>query len=70
MIQENYGKKNPENVAVVKQIYRDLEIEKLYKEYEEQSYTKLNNLISQLDESLVKRQVFTTFMNKIYKRTK
>ncbi|CAI2161679.1 14036_t:CDS:10 [Funneliformis geosporum] len=70
LLEENYGKKNLENVAIIKQIYKDLELEKLYKEYEEQSFNKLNDLISQLDDSLINRQVFITFMNKIYKRTK
>jgi len=70
LLNENYGKKNPKNVAVIKQIYKDLEIEKLYKEYEEQSYNKLNHLILQLDDSLIKHQVYNTFINKIYKRTK
>ncbi|GBC44316.2 farnesyl pyrophosphate synthase [Rhizophagus irregularis DAOM 181602=DAOM 197198] len=70
LLDENYGRKNPKNVAVVKQIYKDLEIEKLYKEYEEQSYSRLNDLILQLDDSLIKRQVFYTFMDRIYKRTK
>ncbi|CAG8469861.1 4086_t:CDS:10 [Funneliformis mosseae] len=70
LLDENYGKKNPDNVAIIKQIYKELELEKLYKEYEEQSYKKLNDCISQLDDSLVKRKVFITFMNKIYKRTK
>ncbi|CAB4482759.1 farnesyl pyrophosphate synthase [Rhizophagus irregularis] len=70
LLDENYGRKNPKNVVVVKQIYKDLEIEKLYKEYEEQSYSRLNDLILQLDDSLIKRQVFYTFMDRIYKRTK
>ncbi|RIA84110.1 farnesyl pyrophosphate synthase [Glomus cerebriforme] len=70
LLDENYGKKDPKNVAVIKQIYKDLEIEKLYKEYEEQSYIRLNDLILQTDDSLIKRQVFNAFMNKIYKRTK
>ncbi|CAG8505781.1 4655_t:CDS:10 [Ambispora gerdemannii] len=71
LLDENYGKKNPENVAIVKKIFRDLEIEALFKKYEDDSYSRINKLISQLDDkSVLKREIFTTFMDKIYKRTK
>ncbi|CAG8469507.1 13242_t:CDS:10 [Ambispora leptoticha] len=70
LLDENYGKKNPESVAIVKKIYRDLELEALFKKYEQDSYSRINDLISQLDESLINREIFTTFMGKIYKRTK
>ncbi|KAG9299600.1 hypothetical protein G9A89_020771 [Geosiphon pyriformis] len=66
----NYGKKSPENVAIVKGVYRELNLENLYKEYEEKSYLHINELISKLEESELKPQVFITYMNKIYKRTK
>ncbi|RHZ74195.1 hypothetical protein Glove_227g128 [Diversispora epigaea] len=70
LLDENYGKKNPENVSVVKEIFKQLCIEEKYKKYEEESFTYLSGLISQLDESFLKKEVFNSFMNKIYKRTK
>ena len=52
-------------------MYRDLNIEGIYKDYENKSYTELRVLIDQVDESTgVKKQVFIEFMDKIYKRTK
>ncbi|CAG8562244.1 3275_t:CDS:2 [Acaulospora colombiana] len=70
ILEENYGRKNPQNVAEVKKIYKKLEIEKEYKAYEEESFAHINGLISQLDESILKKDVFVTFANKIYKRNK
>ncbi|KAI7870596.1 farnesyl pyrophosphate synthase [Spinellus fusiger] len=71
VLDANYGQKNSESEAKVKAIYIDLEIERLYKEFEEKSYQQVTELINSVDESLgVKKTVFTTFMNKIYKRTK
>ncbi|KAH8551438.1 farnesyl pyrophosphate synthase [Umbelopsis sp. PMI_123] len=71
LLDENYGKKDAEAEAKVKQLYRDLNIEGIYKDYENKSYTELRALIDQVDESTgVKKQVFIEFMDKIYKRTK
>lgn len=69
--QENYGKKDAAAEAKIKDLYREMDIEGLYKAYEEESYKKISGLIGELDESVgVKKAVFTEFMDKIYKRTK
>lgn len=71
VLDENYGQKNAEAEAKIKQLYIDLEIEAVYKAYEEKSFNDLNALIDQLDESTgVKKHIFTEFMDKIYRRTK
>jgi farnesyl diphosphate synthase len=71
VLDENYGKKNAECEAKIKQLYIDLDIEGVYKAYEDKSFADLNVLIDQLDESVgVKKLIFTEFMDKIYKRTK
>ncbi|GAN06747.1 farnesyl pyrophosphate synthase [Mucor ambiguus] len=71
ILDENYGQKNAESEAKVKQLYLDLNIESVYKAYEEKSFNDLNALIEKLDESVgVKKMIFTEFMDKIYKRTK
>ncbi|KAL1916091.1 uncharacterized protein VTP21DRAFT_6095 [Calcarisporiella thermophila] len=70
LLEENYGRKAPEKVAVVKRVYQELQLEDVYRKYEEESYERISNLISKVDDSLVKKEVFTTFMKKIYKRTK
>ncbi|CAG8466880.1 6260_t:CDS:10 [Acaulospora morrowiae] len=56
ILDENYGKKNSENVAAVKEIYRQLNIEGKYKEYEEESFVRINGLIDKLDESILKKE--------------
>ncbi|KAF9206964.1 Farnesyl pyrophosphate synthetase [Haplosporangium sp. Z 27] len=70
MHMENYGKRNEANVKIVKQVYVDLEIEALFKAYEEESYTRINALIEKVDHPLLKQDVFHSFMKRIYKRTK
>ncbi|KAG0749184.1 hypothetical protein G6F66_000397 [Rhizopus arrhizus] len=71
VLDENYGKKDAEAEAKIKQLYIELDIEGVYKAYEEKSYNELSALIEKLDESVgVKKQVFVEFMDKIYKRTK
>ncbi|KAF8985561.1 Farnesyl pyrophosphate synthetase [Entomortierella lignicola] len=70
LLDENYGKRNEANVKIVKQVYVDLEIEALFKAYEEESYTRINALIEKVDHPLLKQNVFHSFMKRIYKRTK
>ncbi|KAI7883539.1 farnesyl pyrophosphate synthase [Lichtheimia hyalospora FSU 10163] len=71
ILDDNYGKKDAAAEAKIKALYREMDIEGLYKKYEEESYKKISGLIGELDESVgVKKAVFTEFMDKIYKRTK
>ncbi|CAG8646664.1 13808_t:CDS:2, partial [Racocetra fulgida] len=70
LLDKHYGKNNPEDVSIIKQIYKDLNIEGVYREYEENSYVYLTGLISQLDENIIKKDIFLEYMKKIYKRTK
>lgn len=71
LLDENYGKKDAEAEAKVKQLYIELGIEGIYKAYEEKSYQEINALINKIDESVgLKKEIFTEFMDKIYKRTK
>ncbi|KFY14874.1 hypothetical protein V492_02358 [Pseudogymnoascus sp. VKM F-4246] len=71
VLEENYGRKNKDNEAVVKKLYNELALEKLYQEYEESEVTKIKKLIEETDESEgLKKSVFESFLGKIYKRTK
>jgi farnesyl diphosphate synthase len=54
----------------VKDIYKELNLETKFKEYEEQSYTKLMAMIDSVDEQLIPKEVFVKFIQKIYKRNK
>jgi farnesyl diphosphate synthase len=57
--------------AKVKELYHELKLEDVYKQYEEESVTKIRALIDKLDESEgMKKEVFEAFLKKIYKRSK
>jgi farnesyl diphosphate synthase len=71
ILDENYGRKNKENEAVVKKLYDDLKLEQIYKDYEEKRVGEIRKLISEVDESEgLKKTVFESFLGKIYKRSK
>jgi len=67
-IQDNYGKKNPDCVARIKQVYRDIDVEKDFREYENESYKKLQGLIE--EQTFVPGALYMKLLKKIYKRQK
>jgi farnesyl diphosphate synthase len=69
ILEENYGRKNADCEAKVKQLYVEMGLKSIYEEYEEKSHQQLTALIEQLDGSLPK-DMFFTFMDRIYKRKK
>ena len=67
----NYGQKDKEKEAMVKQIYRDLELDKVYHEFEEERVGHIRKMIAEVDESEgLKKEIFESFLMKIYKRSK
>ncbi|KAF3985464.1 hypothetical protein FT663_05052 [Candidozyma haemuli var. vulneris] len=71
LLDENYGKKDDESEARVKKLFNELEISKLYHEYEEDVVGRLRKQIDNLDESRgLKKDVLTAFLGKVYKRSK
>lgn len=71
ILDENYGRKNDQCEAVVKKLFADLGIEKTYAEYEESIVSKLRQQIDNIDESRgLKKDVLTSFLGKVYKRSK
>lgn len=70
ILDSNYGQKDSEKAAVVKKLYNELDLKSDYEAYEEATYKKLMQLIGELDATVLKPEIFTTFLNKIYKRTK
>jgi farnesyl diphosphate synthase len=77
ILDENYGQKNSESENKVKEVFNQIGVEKLYKDYEAEAYKRINGLIDQIDETVgkegevvLKRQIFTAFLEKIYGRTK
>ncbi len=77
ILEDNYGKKDSESEQRVKDLFNEMGIERLYKEFEEAAYVRINTLIDAIDETrgedgapALKKQVFRTFLEKIYGRTK
>lgn len=74
ILDENYGQKNSETEARVKALYSEepIAIPRRFEQYEKESYERLTGLIDQIDEkaSGLKKEVFTSFLGKVYKRQK
>ena len=71
ILDENYGRKDDAREAKVKQLFHELDLQGLYSEYEEKRVGEIRKLIAQVDESGgLKKEVFESFLAKIYKRSK
>ncbi|KAJ3000156.1 Farnesyl pyrophosphate synthetase [Globomyces sp. JEL0801] len=68
VLDENYGQKDASKVALVKNVYKEIGIEDIYHQYEEDSYKRLSALIETVDNSVIPQEMFVNFMNRIYKR--
>ena len=68
IIEENYGKDDAECEKKIKALYIELELEKLYLEYEEKSYKELTEIME--GQSVLPKELFSSMLAKIYKRTK
>ncbi|KAI9312783.1 isoprenoid synthase domain-containing protein [Zopfochytrium polystomum] len=62
-----YGRHDKESVAVVKRVFEEVGVEEEYRRYEEESYERIGRLIEEIDERVLPREMFVTFMNRIYK---
>lgn len=71
LLDANYGRKEAEPEAKVKALYRELDLENVYKKYEEDVVSEIRNKITAIDESSgLKKEVYEAFLGKIYKRSK
>lgn len=66
---ENYGKSDPACIAKVKALYKELDLERVFSEYERESYKKLISAIEAQPNEAV-QAVLKSFLHKIYKRRK
>lgn len=64
--QNNYAKHDAKSVAAVKQVYADLNMKKIFEDYENAAYAELQTLIARVD--CMPRAVFDMFLAKIFKR--
>jgi farnesyl diphosphate synthase len=71
VLEKNYGRKDKAMEAEVKKVYDELKLEDVYKVYEEETVAKLREKIAAVDESEgLKKEVFESFLAKIYKRNR
>lgn len=68
----NYGRKDKTCEDRIKQIYEELGVRKVYAEYEERAVGELRAKISTIVEvpNGLRKEVFESFLGKIYQRTK
>ena len=66
-----YGRKDKAKEAEVKEVFEELKLEEVYLTYEQKAVGEIRDRISKVDEtSGLKKEVFESFLQKIYKRTK
>jgi farnesyl diphosphate synthase len=74
ILDDNYGKKDAEAEARVKEVFSaaPISIPERFEAYEKESYERINALIETVDEanSGMKKEVFRSFLAKVYKRSK
>ncbi|OQV20123.1 Farnesyl pyrophosphate synthase [Hypsibius exemplaris] len=68
-LEKNYGIDTAENIAAVKEVYRALGMEDIYRQFEEDSAVRIKGLIKQFSGELPE-SIFESFFNKIFKRNK
>ncbi|KAK6133143.1 hypothetical protein DH2020_033182 [Rehmannia glutinosa] len=66
---EHYGKANPADVAKVKAVYNDINLQGVFAEYESKSYDRITSSIDAHPSKAV-QAVLKSFLSKIYKRHK
>lgn len=70
-LEDNYGKKNQSAETKVKEVYNEMDLEKVYRKYEDEKVGQIREVIYSIDESEgLKKSIFEGFLNKIHKRTK
>jgi farnesyl diphosphate synthase len=71
MLDDNYGRKDDDKEGRVKKLFNELQLQKVFHDYEEKRIGEIRQMINAVDESKgLKRDVFETFLRKIEKRTK
>ena len=66
-MQDNYARNDPTCVQKVKELYKDLDLETVFREYEEESYHRLVQLID-AESTTLPKGMFLEFAGRIYKR--
>ncbi len=70
-LEDNYGKKDKSAEIRVKEVYNEIDLEKVYRRYEDEKVGQIKEAIYSIDESEgLKKSIFEGFLSKIHKRTK
>lgn len=69
LFQDNYGFWDEVKVNKVKALYHELDLETVYRAYEEDSYNQIMTLKPNV-EGLLPWSIFEIFLSKVYKRSK
>ncbi|VAH52849.1 unnamed protein product [Triticum turgidum subsp. durum] len=69
ILYENYGKSCPECVAAVKNVYKELDLQDIFLEYESRVYKHLVSTIDAEPDRAI-REILKIFLKKIYRRKK
>ena len=77
VLDASYGRKDSAAEARVKEIFKAVGVDERYTAYEQDAFNRINKLIDALPEATnpagdatLRKEVFTSFLHKIYKRTK
>ena len=69
IMKKHYGKKGEEDVKVIKDLYAEINVEGVYKEWEQCEHDRLMNMVDQC-EGILPRDMFTLMLDKLHKRKK
>lgn len=71
VLEENYGMDEQDKVDIVKGIYNDLQLPKIYQKYEEVFYNDIQTRIQQISSAKgLPHEVFNNILDRIYRRKK
>jgi farnesyl diphosphate synthase len=68
VLEKNYGQWDDKKVANIKKLYHDLDLPKVFEDYEEASYARIQEDLQKVD--CMPRECFDVLLKKIYKRSK
>jgi len=66
ILERHYGIDDPKDVSIIKNLYKEVNIEKIFKKYEDESYAAICDKINQV--RIMPQEVFYKLLGKIYKR--
>ena len=64
----HYGSQDEADISIIKQLYQKLQIQQKFRDYESNFYQSVVSKIDSVSDEFPK-EVFTTFLDKVYKRS-